>query len=296
MLTESRNPNTTKIDQLSTLEMLTVINEEDARVAGAVRQALPQIAQAVDAISARMRDGGRLIYTGAGTSGRLGVLDAVECVPTFSAPPGLVIGLIAGGEKALTQAAEGAEDNVQAGKDALLAINLAPNDSVVGIAASGRTPYVIGALQTANDIGAFTVAVTCNANAPMLEHAQVGIVAEVGAEVITGSTRLKSGTAQKLILNMLSTAVMIKLGKVYGNLMVDVMVTNEKLADRARRIVVEVTGISYEEANKLLIQTDNHVKTAIVMALKNATVEEAQRQLEANQGVLAQIITPTDQA
>ena len=296
MLTESRNPNTTKIDQLSTLEMLTVINDEDARVAGAVRQALPQIAQAVDAISARMRDGGRLIYTGAGTSGRLGVLDAVECVPTFSAPPGLVIGLIAGGEKALTQAAEGAEDDPQAGKADLLALNLAPNDSVVGIAASGRTPYVIGALQAANDIGAFTTAVTCNTGAPMLEYAQVGIVAQVGAEVITGSTRLKSGTAQKLILNMLSTAVMIKLGKVYGNLMVDVMVTNEKLADRARRIVVEVTGISYEEANNLLIQTDNHVKTAIVMALKNVTVEEARQQLDATKGVLAQIITPNNHA
>lgn len=295
MLTESRNPNTTRIDQLSTLEMLSVINDEDAKVAIAVRHALPQIAQAVDAISARMRDGGRLIYSGAGTSGRLGVLDAVECVPTFSAPPGLVIGLIAGGNKALTEAVEGAEDDPIAGKSDLLALNLSVKDSVVGIAASGRTPYVIGALQAANDIGAFTAAVTCNSGAPMLDHAQVGIVAEVGAEVITGSTRLKSGTAQKLILNMLSTAVMIKLGKVYGNLMVDVMVTNQKLADRARRIVIEVTGISYDEADNLLNQTGNHVKTAIVMALKNITVEEARKQLETSQGILAQVITPSNQ-
>lgn len=295
MLTESRNPNTTRIDQLSTLEMLSVINDEDAKVAIAVRHALPQIAQAVDAISARMRDGGRLIYSGAGTSGRLGVLDAVECVPTFSAPPGLVIGLIAGGNKALTEAVEGAEDDPIAGKSDLLALNLSAKDSVVGIAASGRTPYVIGALQAANDIGAFTAAVTCNSGAPMLDHAQVGIVAEVGAEVITGSTRLKSGTAQKLILNMLSTAVMIKLGKVYGNLMVDVMVTNQKLADRARRIVIEVTGISYNEADNLLNQTGNHVKTAIVMTLKNITVEEARKQLETSQGILAQVITPSNQ-
>ena len=295
MLTESRNPNTMTIDQLATLDMLKTINGEDAGVAAAVHEALPNITAAVDAISARMRGtdespGGRLIYVGAGTSGRLGVLDAVECVPTFSTAPGLVIGLIAGGERALTQAVEGAEDNPDMGKSDLLALDLQPHDSVVGIAASGRTPYVIGALQAAGEIGAFTAAVTCNANAPMLDHAQVGIVALVGPEVITGSTRLKAGTAQKLILNMLSTATMIKLGKVYGNLMVDVMVTNQKLADRARRIISEVTGISTEEAGQLLAQTDNHVKSAIVMAMLDVSAADAARLLKTHNGVLADVL------
>ncbi len=292
MLTESRNPQTMDIDQLPTLNMLEIINAEDAKVARAVHNTLPQIAQAVDIISTRMRDGGRLIYIGAGTSGRLGVLDAVECVPTFSAPPDLVIGLLAGGNTALTQAVEGAEDDPEAGKNDLLNLNLSEKDSVVGIAASGRTPYVIGAIDGANAIGAFTAAVTCNPGAIMLEHAQIGIVAEVGPEVITGSTRLKAGTAQKLILNMLSTAVMIKLGKVYGNLMVDVMVTNQKLADRAQRIVSEITGKSVEEAGQLLEKTDNHVKSAIVMGILNISAEDAKRRLDAHNGVLAEIIHP----
>lgn len=290
MLTESRNPNTMQIDQLSTLEMLTVINREDAKVTDSINAVLPDIAQAVDAITQRLKAGGRLIYIGAGTSGRLGVLDAVECVPTFSVPSGLVIGLIAGGDKALTQAIEGAEDHPEYGKQDLQNITLTAQDAVVGIAASGRTPYVIGGLEYAKDIGALTVAVSCNADAPILKIAEIGIGAVVGAEVITGSTRMKAGTAQKLILNMLSTATMVKLGKVYGNLMVDVMVTNSKLADRARRIVCEVTGIPYEQADELLQKTDNQVKTAIVVAILDIPVDEARRRLDVYEGILAKVL------
>lgn len=287
MLTESRNPRTEHIDQLSTLDLLGVMNDEDATVASAVRAALPAIAQAVDEISARMRQGGRLIYVGAGTSGRLGVLDAVECVPTFSVPVGLVVGIIAGGALALTQPVEGAEDSRDGGRDDLLAHNITTNDSVVGIAASGRTPYVIGALEAAHQAGALTVAVACNSPAPILDAARIKIAALVGPEVITGSTRLKAGTAQKLILNMLSTGVMIKLGKVYGNLMVDVMVTNIKLTDRARRIICEVTGIDYEEATRLLEQSGNQVKVAIVMHTLSLSADEARQRLGAHNGVLA---------
>lgn len=287
MLTESRNSRTEHIDHLSTLNMLGVMNDEDATVANAVRATLPDIAQAVDEISARMRQGGRLIYVGAGTSGRLGVLDAVECVPTFSVPLGLVIGVIAGGTPALTQPVEGAEDSREGGRDDLLMHNINANDSVVGIAASGRTPYVIGALETAHQAGALTVALTCNSPAPVLNAAHIKIAALVGPEVLTGSTRLKAGTAQKLILNMISTAVMIKLGKVYGNLMVDVMVTNVKLTDRARRIICEVTGVDYEEATHLLEQSGDQVKVAIVMHTLGVSADEARQRLEQHKGVLA---------
>lgn len=287
MLTESRNPRTEHIDQLSTLAMLGVMNDEDATVASAVRAALADIAQAVDEISARMRQDGRLIYVGAGTSGRLGVLDAVECVPTFSVPIGLVVGIIAGGAPALTQPVEGAEDSREGGRDDLLAHNITANDSVVGIAASGRTPYVIGALEAAHQAGALTVAVACNSPAPVLDAARIKIAALVGPEVITGSTRLKAGTAQKLILNMLSTGVMIKLGKVYGNLMVDVMVTNIKLTDRARRIICEVTGADYEEAAHLLEQSGNQVKVAIVMHTLGLSANDARQRLAQRSGMLA---------
>ncbi|GAB4518468.1 MAG: N-acetylmuramic acid 6-phosphate etherase [Anaerolineae bacterium] len=287
MLTEQQNPKTLHIDRLSTLDMLHVMNEEDAKVALAVQQVLPEIAQAVEAITDQIRKGGRLIYIGAGTSGRLGVLDAVECVPTFSAPPGLVIGVIAGGNGALTQAVEGAEDNAQAGRDDLAALQLSVDDAVVGIAASGRTPYVIGALNYAAEMGAVTVGVACNAPSPVLDAARIKIGVVVGAEVITGSTRLKAGTAQKLVLNMLSTATMVKLGKVYGNLMVDVQVTNAKLADRARRIVAQVAGIDTDEAGTLLVQTGNNVKAAIVMSRLGVTPEEAHRLLETVEGRLA---------
>ncbi len=290
MLTEQRNPRTADIDRRSTLEILQLINDEDAGVAAGVRNALPAIGQAVDVIAERLHGGGRLIYVGAGTSGRLAMLDAAECAPTFGTPPELVRALIAGGERALTHSVEAAEDNRQAGRDDLLAINLSRQDAVVGIAASGRTPYVLGALEAANEIGAATIAVVCNVHAPMLDAAQIGIAALVGPEVIAGSTRMKAGTAQKLILNMLSTATMIRLGKVYGNLMVDVRATNQKLAGRARRIVGEVTGVSEERAAQLLDQAGNEVKTAIVIALLNVSPDEARALLASRQGMLRDVI------
>lgn len=290
MLTEESNPRTTTLDSYSALEIVTAMNAEDATVATAVRGALPRIAQAVDAIVERLRAGGRMIYVGAGTSGRLGVLDAVECVPTFSVEPGLVIGLIAGGEIALTQAVEGAEDDRDAGKRDLEAVNAGERDAVVGIAASGRTPYVLGALDYANTIGALTVAITCNDPAPMLDLAQIAIPVVVGPEVLTGSTRLKAGTAQKMVLNMLSTAAMVRLGKVYGNLMVDVKVTNQKLSERAQRIVCRVAGVDPAEAARLLTLTQYEVKPAIVMAVRGVSVDEARALLRAANGMLRDVI------
>jgi N-acetylmuramic acid 6-phosphate etherase len=290
MLTEAPNPRSANIDQLSTLDILQVINAEDATVAAAVRRVLPAIARAVDTITGRLREGGRLLYIGAGTSGRLGVLDAVECVPTFSISPDMVEGILAGGDIALTQPVEGAEDDHDVGYAKLIEIGVSARDAVVGIAASGRTPYVIGALKAANERGAATVAITCNELAPMLDLAQLPIAVVVGPEIIAGSTRLKSGTAQKMILNMISTASMIRLGKVYGNLMVDVKVTNQKLAQRARGIVCKVTGVSDDEAARLLEQTHNEVKPAIVMALLDITADDARARLAAAGGMLRQVI------
>lgn len=290
MLTEKPNPRTATIDRLSTLEMLEVINDEDATVAGAVRRALPDIARAVDVITDHLRQGGRLLYVGAGTSGRLGVLDAVECVPTFGTDPGVVQGIVAGGLDAITHSIEGAEDDEAAGYHDMLAQGVGARDVVVGIAASGTTPYVIGALNAANTLGAATVAVACNQPAPMLDIAHIPIAVVVGPEVIAGSTRLKSGTAQKMVLNMLSTGSMIRLGKVYGNLMIDVKVTNQKLAQRARRIVTQVTGISEDEAARLLVQTHNEAKPAIVMALLGVSAAEARARLDAANGMLRDVI------
>ncbi|MBE0588830.1 MAG: N-acetylmuramic acid 6-phosphate etherase [Hydrogenophaga sp.] len=290
LTTESPNPASQGIDQLSTLEILQVINGEDAKVAAAVHKALPEIARAVDTIVARLRAGGRLIYAGAGTSGRLGVLDAVECVPTFSVPRELVQGVLAGGYKAMMESVEGAEDSAEGGRADLLALGLTAHDTVVGIAASGRTPYVIGALRAAREMGAATVAVSCNAPAPILDEAEIAIAAVVGPEVVAGSTRLKAGTAQKLILNMISTATMIRLGKVYGNLMVDVMVTNQKLAGRARGLVCEIAGVSDEEAARLLALTGNRVKPAVVVALLGVSPEEADRLLESAGGMLGDVV------
>lgn len=291
MLTESRNTRTLAIDQLSTLEMLELINREDASVPQVVSAILPEIAQAVDLITARLAGGGRLIYIGAGTSGRLGVLDAVECVPTFSTPPSLVQGLLAGGMGALTQSIEDAEDKPAAAVEDLQAIDLNAKDALVGIAASGRTPYVIGGLRYGREIGAGTIAVSCNAPAPILELAEIKIAALTGPEVITGSTRLKAGTAQKLILNMLSTASMVKLGKTYGNLMVDVKITNQKLAERARGIVMEVGEVSAEQAQTLLDQSGGEVKTALVMALLGLDAAEARARLGAAGGHLRAVLT-----
>jgi len=290
MLTEKRSERTANIDRLDTLAILEVMNDEDATVPGAVRRVLPAIAQAVDTIVEHLRRGGRLLYVGAGTSGRLGVLDAVECVPTFNTDPDMVQGIIAGGPLALTHAVEGAEDDRAAGYAEMVARNVSERDVVVGIAASGRTPYVLGALEAANAAGAATVAITCNEPAPMLDLATISIVALVGPEVIAGSTRLKAGTAQKLILNMLSTASMIRLGKVYQNLMVDMRVTNQKLMQRARRIVAEISGVSSEEADRLLAQAGGEIKTAIVMALLGIGPEVARARIAAAGGVLREAI------
>lgn len=291
MLTESRNPRTNHIDQLSPLEIVQLMNDEDATVADAVKAVLPQVAQAVEAISERLANGGRLFYIGAGTSGRLGVIDAVECVPTFSTPPELVQAIMAGGSRAFTEPIEGAEDSREQGRADLLARGVTAADAVVGIAASGRTPYVVSALETANETGAVTIAVVCNAPSAMLDVAKIGIAALVGPEVISGSTRLKSGTAQKLILNMLSTASMIRLGKVYGNLMVDVRLSNEKLVRRARGIIMEVAGVDDAEAKRLLAESNNEVKTAIAMSLLGVGAGEARQRLRAAGGRLADAIS-----
>lgn len=267
LTTESRNPRTTNIDQLSTLEMLVVINDEDQTVPLAVGKELPQIARAIDEIAARFEEGGRLFYIGAGTSGRLGVLDASECPPTFSVPPTLVQGLIAGGDSALRKSSEQSEDSREQGAADLLAAGFGENgspDTLVGIAASGRTPYVIGAMQKAKEMDKLTVSLTCVSGSEMARIADIAIAPVTGAEIVTGSTRLKAGTATKLVLNMLSTGVMIRTGAVYGNLMVNVQATNEKLVDRAHRIIVEATGVDKATAAKLL-EEGGSVKVAIAM-------------------------------
>ncbi|MBU3072514.1 N-acetylmuramic acid 6-phosphate etherase [Clostridium estertheticum] len=290
LITESRNENTMNIDTVSTLEMVKIINNEDKKVAGAVEKELPKIAIAIDSIAQRMHKGGRLIYIGAGTSGRLGILDASECPPTFGVPEELVQGIIAGGKEAIFRAIEGAEDSKQFAESDLKSKGLTQNDTVVGIAASGRTPYVIGGLEYANEMGALTISVTCNANSPVSTVAKISIAPVVGAEVVTGSTRLKSGTAQKLVLNMLSTGAMIKLGKVYGNLMVDVKSTNEKLTQRAKLIVCEATGIDIEEATEVLSITDFDVKLAIFMILSKLNKEQAKIRLDLNKGYIAKAL------
>lgn len=290
LTTESRNQNTLNIDKVSTLEMVKVINEEDKKVANAIEIELPQIAEAIDGIVERMQKGGRLIYIGAGTSGRLGILDASECPPTYGVSEELVQGLIAGGQEAIFRAKEGAEDSKELAVLDLKDKHLNENDTVVGIAASGRTPYVIGGLEYANEIGALTISVTCNADSQVAKEAKIAISPVVGAEVVTGSTRLKSGTAQKLVLNMLSTGSMIKMGKVYGNLMVDVKATNEKLVERSKKIVCEATGVSFKEAETILNETGFDVKLSIFMILSNLEKEEAKVILEMNNGYIAKAL------
>lgn len=289
-LTEQRNPASQNIDQLSTLDMLQVMNDEDAKVAQVVRAALPQVAKAIDAVVNGIQNGGRLIYVGAGTSGRLGVLDAVECVPTFSTTPELVVALLAGGQNAIGDSIEDAEDYPENGRAAVLELSITPHDVVVGIAASGRTPYVLGALEAAKTVGAVTVGISCNTPAPLLDTAQIAIALPVGPEVVTGSTRLKAGTAQKLVLNMISTGSMIRLGKVYGNLMVDVSIANQKLAGRAKRIVAEITAVTEDEAGKLLDAAGNEVKTAIVIHRRGVTPEQARLLLNEVGGRLREVI------
>ena len=267
MTTESRHPATRELDRMSALDLVALMNAEDAVAVAAVQAVLPVIARAIDAVAARMQKGGRLIYVGAGTSGRLGVLDAVECRPTFSVPEGLVIGLIAGGEAALTRAVEGAEDDAERGRDDVSRLVPRSEDSVVGIAASGRTPYVLGALSAAKSVKALTIALVCNPGSAVAAQADLALEAIVGPEVLTGSTRLKSGTATKLICNMLSTGVMVRLGKCYENLRVDVQASNDKLRARARGIVAAATGLDTEAAAALLARCGGEVKTAIVAAL-----------------------------
>ena len=288
--TEQRNPNTADIDRISTLEMVRRINDEDKKVAYAVEQELESVAQAVDAIYESLSSGGRLIYCGCGTSGRLGVLDAAECPPTYSTDPEMVQGIIAGGERAMFKAAEGAEDNADAGREDMQKIGLSAKDIVVGIAASGRTPYMLGAMAYAHEIGAKTVALTCNKASAMNEAADISIGVETGPEVITGSTRMKCGTAEKMVLNMLSTGAMIRLGKVYGNLMVDVMPTNEKLVRRAISIVSTAAGVDEELARQTLEQCGFSVKTAIVMLVRGLGVEEAEKRLGESGGVVARAL------
>lgn len=286
LVSETRNPATTGLDQMSTLEMVTCFNQEDSKVPLAIEAVLPQIAEAVDLTAKSFNANGRLIYLGAGTSGRLGVLDASECPPTFGVPHGMVIGLIAGGPSALLKAVEGAEDDADLGAEDLKNLNLTAADTVVGLAASGRTPYVIGALRYARSLGCATVAISCNPDSPIAHEAQVAISPVVGPEALTGSTRLKSGTAQKLVLNMISTGAMVKIGKVYQNLMVDVKATNVKLVDRACRIVVEATGSGRAEAEAALQQTAFEVKPAILMILAQISAGQAIERLALHQGFL----------
>ena len=288
--TEQRNPNTENIDRLSTIDMVRRINDEDKKVAFAVERELDSIALAVDAIAEALAGGGRLIYCGCGTSGRLGVLDAAECSPTYSTDPEMVKGVMAGGESAMFRAAEGAEDNAEAGRKDMEELGLSGKDVLVGIAASGRTPYVLSSMKYASELGAKTVAVTCNKSSQMNQVADISIGVEPGPEVITGSTRMKCGTAEKMVLNMLSTGAMIKLGKVYGNLMVDVMPTNEKLVRRAVSIVATAANVDEELAKSTLEECGFSVKTAIVMLICGLNADEAKAELDKNGGVIARVI------
>lgn len=286
LITEGRNPATENIDQLPTEEMLAVINREDKKVALAVEAILPQIARAVDEIAQVFSRGGRLIYCGAGTSGRLGILDASECPPTFGTPHEQVLGLIAGGKPAILKAVENAEDNDSQGRADLEAIGFTASDILVGIAASGRTPYVLGAMAYATRCGAKTVALSCNPDSEMAERADIALTPVVGPEVITGSSRMKAGTAQKLVLNMLTTGAMIRRGKVFGNLMVDVEATNAKLVKRQVNIVMQATGCTGTEAEQALTDCHGHCKTAILMILADLTAMQAAELLTTHQGFI----------
>jgi N-acetylmuramic acid 6-phosphate etherase len=293
LLTEQRNPKSAQIDTLLTEEILRVINDEDRKVADAVASAIPQITKAVDGIVERFRSGGRLFYIGAGTSGRLGVLDASECPPTYSVPYDMVQGIIAGGESALSRATEASEDDPESGARDLLARSFSSRDTLVGIAASGRTPYVLGAIRRARELGGLTVGLACSPGSELASAAEIPVELITGPEIVTGSTRMKAGTATKLALNMITTASMIKLGHVYGNLMVNVQPRNEKLRDRARRIVRDASGIDDDTAAKLLSEAGD-VRTAIIMAKRGVSIEEARRLLEAAGGSVGKALAWTN--
>lgn len=280
--TEAIDSRFSKIDTLSTLDLLKLFNDSDKSVAEEVAKVLPKVAEAINEITRRMETGGRLIYVGAGTSGRLGVLDASECIPTFSLQDGLVIGLIAGGDTALRTGIEGAEDVLEGSIEDLKKIAFSKKDSLVGIAASGRTPYVVGALQYAKEVGAGSIALSCNLNSELSKYADIAIEVDTGAEILAGSTRLKAGTAQKLVLNMISTVSMINLGKTYGNLMVDLQVSNIKLRDRAIRIIQAATSCDVKKAKDALQESKDQVKVAIVMILLDTSAEKALELLKAS--------------
>ena len=290
LTTERRNPASAHIDSCTTLEMVTIMQQEDSKIASAIEKILPEIARAIDATSQRLENGGRLFYLGAGTSGRLGILDASECPPTYGTDPELVQGLIAGGIPAIFRAQEGAEDNPGLAVHDLKEHGFSAKDVLVGIAASGRTPYVIGGLKYARELGALTIALACSEHAEIAALADIALTPVTGPEVVTGSTRMKAGTAQKLVLNMLSTGTMIKLGKVYGNLMVDVEASNKKLEERAIRIVMEGSGCERTEAEKALKGADGHAKLAILMVVADVSASEGKALLERTSGHLAAAI------
>ena len=281
--TEQRNTESMNLDQMSIIEIASLMNNQDRHIPNAIQEVLPEISELIEAVVRTFNKDGRLIYMGAGTSGRLGILDAVECVPTFGTPPEKVVGLIAGGYSAIKEAVEGAEDSKELGEKDLKNINLSENDIVIGIAASGRTPYVIGGLEYAKKIGAETGAISNNKNTKISAIADYSVEVITGPEILTGSTRLKAATAQKTILNIISTISMVKIGKSYENLMVDVVATNEKLVDRVKRIIVEATDIEYEEATKVFEEAGS-VKLAIVMILSGATKEDCARTLTETNG------------
>jgi len=291
LVTEDRNPATFDIDTKSTLQILKLINTEDKKVALAVEKELPNIARAVDLIVNAFKNKGRLFYVGAGTSGRLGVLDAAECPPTFGTPPRMIRGIIAGGRRTLVRSKEGVEDDFKAGAKDLEKNKISKKDVVVGIAASRRTPYVLGALEKAKKVGAKTISVFCNPTPKLKIKVDVSISPILGPEVIAGSTRMKAGTAQKMILNMLTAASMIKLGKVYQNLMVDLQVRSEKLVERSKRIIMMATGVDYKKAERYLERADGKVKTALVMILSNVDRERAEKRLKAAGGFVAKAIS-----
>ena len=290
MTTETRNPDTMELDRMSPLEVVTAMNREDAKVPAALAPVLPQSANVVEWAIASLEAGGRVFYIGAGTSGRLGVLDAAECPPTFGVAPDRMVGLIAGGDQAFLKAVEGAEDSREMGREDLVKNGLESRDLVIGIAASGRTPYVLGALAYAKEVGCRTAAVSCNAGSEIGKAAGLAVEVVVGPEVLTGSTRLKAGTAQKLVLNMISTASMVGVGKAYQNLMVDVMQTNEKLHRRAEKIVMEATGVDQAAAREKITAAGGSVKTAITMILANCGAEEAAARLEKARGHVREAI------
>ena len=286
LLTEQRNPDTMTIDMANSYDIVRTINEEDKTVAGKIESKLPVISEAVETIASKIKEGGRLLYFGAGTSGRLGVLDAAECPPTFGTDPEIVQGFIAGGKEAMYAAQEGAEDSVKEGRKEVDRLSVTDKDVVVGLAASGRTPYVHGTIKEAKERGAITIFITTVTaeQVSIADEVDYMIDVPVGPEVVMGSTRMKSGTAQKLILNMLSTGAMIRLGKVYENVMVDLQLSNKKLEERAKRIVMMLTDCSYEKAESVLDEADGHVKTAMVMILTNSSAREARNRLENNDG------------